>query len=224
MRSATVESFPPSARSWLAVARDGSPEQRRELAATLAAIYREPLVRYLRAFGTRLDVEDVVQDLCARILDPGFLDGWQRSGRPFRLWLCTAARFALMNRIRAERRRAATSDDALDDVVAPDDAEVAFERAYAASLVRTASEAAQRALEAQGRGNEWTLFTEHAIHGKPYVQCAPPLGIPVDAARHATARVRGLVLDALRGMLSAELVAEADVERELVALLSRLHP
>jgi hypothetical protein len=68
------------------------------------------------------------------------------------------------------------------------------------------------------------LFIEHAVHGKPYAQCAPPLGIPVDSARHVTARVRGLVLDALRGVLSAERVAEADFEQELVSLLSHLKP
>lgn len=224
MPSPISDSFPPSARSWLAVARDGSPEQRRELAANLTAIYREPLVRYLLAFGARLDVEDVVQDLCARVLDPAFLDAWQRSERPFRLWLRTAARFELMNRIRAERRRAGAPDDALQELVESDNAQAAFDRAYAASLIRTASDAAQRALDAQGRSHEWTLFIEHFVHGKPYAECAPPLGIPVDAARHAAARVRGLVLDALRGVLSAEHVAEADVERELVALLSHLQP
>lgn len=224
MPSPISDSFPPSARSWLAVARDGSTEQRRELAGSLTAVYREPLVRYLHAFGARLDVEDVVQDLCARILDPAFLDGWHRSGRPFRLWLRTAARFELMNRIRAERRRAGAADDALADLVDSDNTQAAFDRAYAASLIRAASEAAQRVLDAQGRGQEWTLFVEHSLNGKPYAECAPPLGIPVDAARHATARVRGLVLDALRGVLSAEQVAEADVERELVALLAHLQP
>jgi DNA-directed RNA polymerase specialized sigma24 family protein len=224
MPSPLTDSFPPSARSWLAVARDGSPDQRRELAASLTAIYRDPLLRYLHAFGARLDVEDVVQDLCARILDPGFLDGWQRSERPFRLWLRTAARFELMNRIRAERRRGGAGDDALADLAETDNAQIAFERAYAASLIRSATDAAQRLLESQGRGSEWMLFIEHAVHGKPYAQCAPPLGIPVDSARHVTARVRGLVLDAMRGVLSAERVAEADFEQELVALLSHLKP
>lgn len=224
MAAPVSDSFPPSARSWLAVARNGSPEQRRELAGILTSIYREPLVRYLRAFGARVDVEDVVQDLCARILDPMFLDRWQRAERPFRLWLRTAARFELMNRIRAERRRTGVAEDALAELVESDNAQATFDRAYAASLIRTASEAAQRVLEAQGRSHEWLLFIEHAIHGKPYAECAPPLGIPVDAARHVTARVRGLVLDALRGVLSAEHVAEADVERELGALLAHLQP
>ncbi len=224
MPSPISDSFPPSARSWLAVARDGSLEQRRELAATLTSIYREPLVRYVQAFGARVDVEDVVQDLCARVLDPAFLDAWQRSERPFRLWLRTAARFELMNRIRAERRRMGVADDALADLVEPDNAHAAFERSYAASLIRAASDAAQRVLDAQGRSNDWALFVEHFVHGKPYAECAPPLGIPIDAARHASARVRGLVLDALRGVLSAEQVAEPDMERELLALLSRLQP
>jgi DNA-directed RNA polymerase specialized sigma24 family protein len=224
VKSPVSDAFPPSARSWLAVARDGSPQQRRDLSASLTAIYREPLVRYLQTFGVRLEVEDVVQDLCARILDPSFLDEWQRSERPFRLWLRTAARFELMNRIRKERRHMGAGNGALADLAESDNAQTAFERSYAASLIRTASDATQRVLESQGRGHEWTLFIEHSLQGKPYAECAPPLGIPVDGARHATARVRGLMLDALRGVLSAEQVAEADFERELMALLSRLQP
>lgn len=224
MAAPISDAFPPSARIWLAVARDGTADQRRDLAASLTAIYREPLVQYLRAYGVRIDVEDVVQDLCARILDPAFLDAWQRSERPFRLWLRTAARFELMNRIRAERRRAGSGDDSVSELSDSDNAQAAFERAYAASLIRAACEAAQRVLDGQGRGHEWTLFFEHAVQGKPYAVCAPPLGIPIDGARHATARVRGLMLDALRGVLSAEQVAEADFERELMTLLARLQP
>ena len=224
MASQPSDAFPPSARSWLAVARDGTPEQRHELAASLTAVYRDPLVRYLQAFGARIDVEDVVHDLCARILDPAFLDGWQRSERPFRMWLRTAARFELMNRLRAARRAAAEGDDSVNDLAEPDNAQLAFERAYAASLIRSASEAVQRSLDAQGNGRDWLLFLAHSVHGKSYAECAPPLGIPVESARHVSARVRGLLLDALRGILSAERVAESDVERELVVLLEWLRP
>lgn len=224
MSSVQVDAFPLSARSWMAVAKDGSPKQRHELASTLVQIYREPLVGYLKAFGTMLDAEDVAQDLCARILEPTFLEGWQRSGRPFRLWLRTAARFELMNRLRSERRRRGSNAVDVDVLAESDNAHAAFERAYASSLISATCDAARRALDAQGRGNEWTLFIEHAVHGKPYAECAPSLGLAVDGARHATARVRGILLDALRGVLSAEQVAEADFERELVALMSRLHP
>jgi len=224
MSSPISDSFPPSAPTWRIVAREGSTLERHELAAGLTAIYREPLVRYVQAFGARLDAEDVVQDLCARILDPAFLDGWQRAGRPFRQWLRTAARFELMNRIRAERRRSGAADGALQELAEPDNAQSAFERAYAMSLIRAASEAAQRALEQQGRGNEWQLFIAHSVEGKPYAECAPPFFIPVEAARHASARVRGLLLDALRGVLCAEQVSEAEIERELVALIAHLQP
>lgn len=61
MASQPSDAFPPSARSWLAVARDGTPEQRHELAASLTAVYRDPLVRYLQAFGDPLGRKDAAQ-------------------------------------------------------------------------------------------------------------------------------------------------------------------
>lgn len=223
MSSPLSDAFPPSAGFWLQVARDGSAGERMGLASNLAAIYRKPLIRYLEAFRTGLDAEDVVHDLCAKILDPSFLADWQQSGRPFRRWLRTAARFELMNRLRAEKQRAG-SGEVPTECAEPDNARQAFDRAYAASLVEAASDGVRLLLTREGRSREWDLFVAHSINGRPYAECAPPLGIAVEGARHCTERVRGLLLDALRGVLAAEQVGEAELQGELLGLLENLSP
>ncbi len=216
--------FPQTAAAWSAIARAGDSREKRVLCVQLTAIYREPLVRYVRAFGLSVDAEDVVHDVCAKMLDRRFIEQWHASGRPFRMWLRTAARHELMNRSRSERRRAGNELTPEHDLVESEDASRAFEHEYARTVIASATEATVAALEAEGKAAYWALFVAHTIDGLPYSVCAPPLGIDVETARHATARVRGLLTDSLRAILGAEQVGEQHLESELAALLRNARP
>ena len=94
-------------------------------ATELVARHAQALARFASSFGTRDDVDDLVQDTLVRAFQS--LDGF-RGESSFRTWLFTIERRLMLDRRRAEKRRpvgvevheddAATEYDALDVLMA----------------------------------------------------------------------------------------------------------
>jgi len=145
-------------------------------ATQLVERHAEAVARFVASVGTRVDVDDVVQDTFARAF--GSLESF-RGDSSLRTWLFTIARRLVLDRRRSERRRgggirahaevqdadAVTEYDALDSVVA-DETERRMREAVAL-LTPTQRE----------------VFTLRVAEGMSYKEIADAVGTTEGAAR-----------------------------------------
>lgn len=183
--------------------------------------YLDPLAGYLAATSFRRlgEPRDVVAGFFASRLDrDDWLESWRDSGTRLRRWLMTGLLFYCREEIRRQQRTAPVE---VEEPIAPS-AEQQFEAEYAQTLVRTATESARAACEADGLVRHWNLFLRHFVEGTTYEVLARDESLSVG-------QVNGMVRTAMtrfrKAVGEAILMDGADpreLDAEIQALLARL--
>lgn len=233
-----VDHFPSTHATWLDAQLtlaegdgDGSRHASAALRRHLMERYREPLVAYVRGGSMRRlgDANELVDGFFAdRACRPAFLGDWRASGMPLRRWMMNGIGFYGRGIIRDRARERArdgiagltdrTGRDAahaMDDArTEPHDAEHAFERAWALSVLNDAHDRAHAELAEKGRLDDYEVFRRHVIEGEGYETIGPSLGRSVQQCAGATRLVKMTLQRALHDSLRAEGVPERDLESE----------
>lgn len=142
------------------------------------------------------DAEDLVQDVFALLLRklPEFR--YDRNGS-FRSWL----RVVTLNKWRERCRRTAheplADSGRLNQVAAPNEAEVFEEAEYCQHLVRRALQL----LEPEFSSTSWRAFQEHVIAGRDAAEVAAELGIRIGTVYAAKSRVMSRLRQELDGFM-----------------------
>lgn len=197
--------------------------------------YFEPLCAYARASTLRPlgEPAEIVNDfLASRLASDGYLARWPESGLPLRRWLANGLFIHARNTALAARRREQLAPRA--DGVDPEsvarvrssdhetDALLALERTWAVRTITEAHERIRTELQAEGRSSWWELFRLHTVHGMPYQQAAPAVGVPLSSASSVHRQVVDRLRDAIRVILERDGVAPADIDRELASMQDAL--
>jgi RNA polymerase sigma-70 factor (ECF subfamily) len=141
-------------------------------ATELVARHAQALARFASSFGTRDDVDDLVQDTLVRAFQS--LDGF-RGESSFRTWLFTIERRLMLDRRRAEKRRPVGVEVHEDDAATE----------YDALDVLMAGEAATRVQDAMKRlsPTQREVFALRVGEGLSYREIADVVGTTEGAAR-----------------------------------------
>jgi RNA polymerase sigma-70 factor (ECF subfamily) len=176
------------------------PERWRERFGALCEAYREPIASWLRCVaGPGETVEDLCQGFFLRLIERDVLGAFDPERGRFRHFL----KGALRNFLREHRRRARAACRAascvpiVDDLVADPEGtapDLAFDRAFAAMVVRRALQELEQKSRAPEARAGFELFLAHDVHGTvvSYEAAAAALGRNRDWVKnHLTAmRVR----------------------------------
>lgn len=229
--------FPSTHTSWLCQVLDGPPEKIQRAAVGLMSRYRDPLRIYFKgsSFG-RLSVqgltefgdpEDLVHGFLAnRLARADFLAAWRRSGMRLRRFVMNGFLFYLRAQARAARRRRIREQksDPAEYGRTFDDSTTEFERAWALSVVREASDMAAAGLQTRGRGVHWQLFLRHFVDGVPYGELVEPFGLTPSQAASAARDVAFELRRCIRTVLSRDGITETDLGPELALIEQLLRP
>jgi len=241
-----VEHFPSTHATWIE-AQLTVMEQRGDAGATaLGALrrhlmerYRTALVAYVRGGSLRRlgDAEELVAGFFAdRACEPRFLQDWRASGMPLRRWMMNGVNFYGRGVIRDRARaRARDGGPELADRAAGDlaraleeagmeeqDAERAFERAWALAVLNDAHARAHSDLAERGRLEEYEIFRRQVIEGEGYETIAPSLGRTPQQCAGAKRLVTQALREAVRESLRAEGVNESELDAEVARVYGLL--
>jgi RNA polymerase sigma factor (sigma-70 family) len=225
--------MPPT--SWtLIVQAGGQGAEARRCLEQLVGIYWKPVYWYVRGRWRRSneDAKDLVQEFFAAFVERGMLEGMREQVR-FRAYLrgCLE-KFLLQERRDGARQKrgggapvVSLDPDACDlDLPARDEPpELAFDRAWARTLMDDCVKEVERLYSTTRRETYWRVFERHHLSAEPttYEETAALLGLSVpdvqNRLRHARRALRDLVRERVKDTLSDP----ADLEDEL-ALLRRL--
>jgi DNA-directed RNA polymerase specialized sigma24 family protein len=228
--------FPSTHDSWLCQVLDGPPHQVGRAAVALMARYREPLLVYFKgsSFG-RLGVQGLIDFgdsdelvhgfLAGRLARGEFLAAWRRSGMRLRRFVINGFLFYLREQARAARRRRKREQrsEPADDGQS-DSSTTEFERSWALSVMREASDMAAERLESRGRGSHWQLFVRHFVDGVPYGDLVEPFGLTPSQAASAARDVAFELRRCMRAVLSRDGITETDLRPELALIEQLLRP
>jgi hypothetical protein len=116
--------------------------------------------------------------------------------------------------------------DPLELLESPEpEAEAAFERAWAASILREACEEVETICHADGEDSMWLLFRRHFLDGQPYALLVDETGYEPARAAVVARTVANRVRATLKRLIVRDGIPEDEVESELasiVALMSRV--
>ncbi len=152
---------------------------RREALENLCRIYWKPVYSFLRSARrlTNEEAKDSVQDFFVELLEGTLLQRFSPDLGSFRSYLRGALHYFLLNRHErdaAQKRGGGRKILNLDDVDAPPqpeaDAEEAFDREWATSVIEPALAALQKELEGEGKSVYYRAFEAYEF---------PPPGAPV---------------------------------------------
>ena len=217
----------------LVLAAAGSDENARQALSTLCATYWYPLYAFARRRGADAhSAEDLVQGFFARLLERNDLAAADPGRGRFRAYLLTAFKNFTSNVRRAERTvkrgggqvplsldlREADGRYAVEpaDERPPEDV---FERAWAQSVLRAATERLRADYDARGRAVIFEGLLQY-LGGADvsYADTARALGMTEGAVRVAVHRLRQAFGVALRAEIAQTVADPGEVEGELVAL------
>lgn len=222
-------------------ARDqASPGSARAL-ESLCQTYWYPLYVYVRRQGHDAhDAQDLTQAFFARLLEKNYLLSVDREKGRFRAFLITAMKRFLLNewdKTSAQKRGggiAALSLDAetaehryLLEPAAPENADFAYERRWALTLLEQAMAKLRADYEGSGRGSEFEILKVHLVADRgevSYTEIAAVLQTSEGAARVALHRLRKRFRQLFREEITDTVSNPADVDdevRHIVSILSR---
>ena len=113
--------------------------------------------------------------------------------------------------------------DPLELLESPEpEAEAAFERAWAVSILREACEEVETICNADEEGNMWLLFKRHFLDGQPYALLVDETGYEPARAAVVARTVANRVRAALKRLIVRDGIPEEDVEGELVRFSTQL--
>jgi len=114
--------------------------------------------------------------------------------------------------------------DPLELLESPEpEAEAAFERAWAVSILREACEEVETICHADDEGNMWLLFKRHFLDGQPYALLVDETGYEPARAAVVARTVANRVRAALKRLMVRDGIPEEEVEGELVRFSAQLH-
>ncbi len=165
--------------------RAGDRERFAELCGRIApAVYAWAALRIPAALRSRLDPEDVVQEVWVRALER-FSTYASQTGS-FRAWTFGIARHVLLKALRTLREQVeGGGGGVLSQDLVPDDVTSASRRLARSEEVQQFLAAAE-ALEPSER----TLLLEHGLEGRSLVELAPGLGLSPEATKKRWQRLR----------------------------------
>ena len=113
--------------------------------------------------------------------------------------------------------------DPLELLESPEpEAEAAFERAWAVSILREACEEVETICNADEEGNMWLLFKRHFLDGQPYALLVDETGYEPARAAVVARTVANRVRAALKRLIMRDGIPEEEVEGELVRFSNQL--
>jgi len=231
------DAFPSTNAEWLHQELDAGEERRRALRTVVMARYFEPLRIYVKGSSYRHlgeSAELVSAFFVSRFARDDYLDAWRESRMTLRRWLINGLILSMREEVRRRRRAAKrgmqgngdmrTGEDGpvdpLELLESPEpEAEAAFERAWAASILREACEEVETICHADGEDSMWLLFRRHFLDGQPYALLVDETGYEPARAAVVARTVANRVRAALKRLIVRDGIAadEVDVELQRVA-------
>jgi DNA-directed RNA polymerase specialized sigma24 family protein len=229
--------FPHTQWSVISMARGENADQVGEGLRQLALNYWRPLYLYLRKRGeSHEDASDDVQGFFAFVFSSGFLEHVDREGGKFRSYLLTSLeRWRSRNRTRdrALKRGGLVVHVSLEELDAMEgapavsysgtSAELAFDRQWAAELIRCSVSALQEDFRKRGR-QAWFDTLSPALPGgaglPPYTTLAEQLQCSEGAVKKGVFDLRQAFAARLREEIRATVRSNEDAEEELRYLVS----
>ncbi len=228
--------FPATRKSAVVRARSEDPDERRLAFQAIIDAYWKPIYKYLRIRWRRSneDAKDLTQEFFARLIEKGFLDGYD----PDRARLRTYLRICLDRLVQNEDRAAgrlkrggdieflsldfggAERELALAEPASPDAMDAYFEREWTRSLFARAIEELERACRERDRLTDYRLFERYdladdAETAPTYAGLAEEFGLTASTVTNRLAAVRRkfrhIVLAKLREMTGSEEEFRAEV-------------
>ena len=240
------EPFPSTHTTWMHEQLDGDEDRRRAVRSVVMARYFEPLRIYVKGSSYRTlgeSAELVSAFFVSRFARDDYLDAWRASGMTLRRWLINGLILSMREEARRRRRAAARGlmgsgqagapslndgnelTDALERLEAPEpDAEAAFERSWALSVLREACEEVETVCNADGESDKWLVFRRHFLDGVPYTLLVDESGLEPSAAAAAARVVANRVRAVIRRLIARDGVHPEDVDAEfsrVAALINR---
>jgi RNA polymerase sigma-70 factor (ECF subfamily) len=230
---------PESQTDWFTVrkAAQQTPESAEAL-EKLCRTYWYPLYAYVRRRGHNPeDAQDLTQEFFARLLNTEWLKDVHPSKGRFRCYLLASLNYFLANEARreqAQKRGGGRSAFAFDSVEAEeryrfepahdDTPDRAFERGWAATLMKRAESRLQEECLDSGRGDLFAAW-KGLLEGQNnrYAQMAGQLAMSETAARKAAQKLRQRYQELLRAEVAQTVNDPADVDEELRSLFATLN-
>jgi RNA polymerase sigma factor (sigma-70 family) len=220
-------------------ARGTSPDARAALSALCEAYYEPVLVYLRRALGDSASARDVAHEFFAELLEGKRLDAATPERGKFRAYLSGALKHFIANRRAYERRRRRGGDQqtlplhanidsspgidpAADDSSSPD---VAYDRAWATTLLARALASLRAECEADGKGAQFDRLkpwlTGEAAH-REQMQMAQVLALDPNTLKSIVHRLKRRFRQLVKAEIASTLDPSADVAEEMRALFVAL--
>ena len=230
---AADDAFPTTHTTWMHGELDANEERRRALRTVVMARYFEPLRIYVKGSSYRHLAESaelVSAFFVSRFARDDYLDAWRESRMTLRRWLINGLILSMREEVRRRRRAARrglhgtgeTRDgedgpvDPLELLESPEpEAEAAFERAWAVSILREACEEVETICHADGEDAMWLVFKRHFLDGQPYALLVDETGYEPARAAVVARTVANRVRAALKRLIVRDGIPADEVEGEL---------
>ena len=231
--------FPSTHTTWMHEQLDGDEDRRRAVRSVVMARYFEPLRIYVKGSSYRTlgeSAELVSAFFVSRFARDDYLDAWRASGMTLRRWLINGLILSMREEVRRRRRaakrgmsdmreargvaeRGSGDEDPIDLLESPEpEAEAAFERAWAVSILREACEEVETICNADGEGAMWIVFKRHFLDGLPYTLLVDETGYEPARAAVVARTVANRVRAALRRLIARDGIPADEVEKELARI------
>lgn len=222
------DSFPQTQRGWLVAQMALGAKGRERINAYIMTTYAEPLSNYyagssFRSLGTPADL--VSGFFASRLAKEPYFERWIESGLPLRRWLINGFLFFLQEEVRrrkANRLEALPERGMSEPQADAESATEAFDRIWAAAMVRSAAGAARTRCEEEGFLRHWEMFESHFVGGRTYAELAEDFGVTngqsASMVRTASIRFRQAVVDTLL----RDGTTEDELDEEIARLMHAL--
>lgn len=231
--------FPTTRWSLIALARDGSLDQRQKALEDLCQLYWLPLYAFCRKKGySPADAEDATQDFLVSFLERGDFNRSDKSAGKMRNFLLKSFSNFLLNEYRARTRQKRGGGHAslsLQDLESegryhaiPSEnttPETIFDRAWAFELLDFVLEQMENTFRQKNMTAEFDALSPYLnpVGDEPaYSEVANRLDIGVGAVKTMVHRFRRQYRELLHSVVRETLVEDADVEEEIRSLIAIL--
>ena len=230
------DAFPSTQDAWIRGELAAGDDRRRALRSVIMGRYFEPLRIYVKGSSYRHLAESaelVSAFFVSRFARDDYLDAWAASGMTLRRWLINGLILSMREEIRRRRHAAKRglqgSGDLRDGEDGPVDplellespepeAEAAFERAWAVSILREACEEVETICHADGQDAMWLVFKRHFLDGQPYALLVDETGYEPARAAVVARTVANRVRAVLKRLIARDGIVEEDLEAELARI------
>ncbi len=223
--------FPVTRWSAIVAARSDDPAERTRALEAIIAAYWKPVYKYIRIRWTKSneDAKDLTQEFFARLMEKGFLDGYDPAKARLRTFLRVCVDGFLANQAKAAQRQKRGGDAihiSLDFEAAEGELAHAgfslpgsgtldefFEKEWVRSLFSLALESLRKECEARGKATHFRIFELYDLEAEAerplsYAQLAQEFGITVtDVTNYlafARREFRRIALEKLREMTGTD--------------------